>query len=76
MRPVTVWTSEMDAYLREHYPSGTIGDIADHFGLSGPTVSKRAKLLGLVRVEGWNRNDFHSRYVAGYRHGCGYNVRG
>ena len=62
----------MDAYLREHYPDGTVLDIADALGMSPPPVSRRVKELGLQHSEGWSQAKFNSRYVknyAGYRNG-------
>jgi DNA-binding MurR/RpiR family transcriptional regulator len=68
------WTEEEIAYLRDHFPTDTLGDIATHIGLSSPTVSRMAQSLGLKRCEGWSKSRFFHRYVQSYRCG-GYNVR-
>ena len=60
---------EDDAYIREHFPTGTASDIADHFGVSGNVISKRANELGLKHVKGWTKNQFNKRYVGDYQYG-------
>lgn len=64
-----IFSAEEDAYIREHYPTGTAGDIGDHFGISAYIITKRAKELGLKKVEGWSKDKFQKRYVKDYQYG-------
>lgn len=63
MRRKTIWNESKDAYLREHYPTGTLGDIADALDMCTGTVSRRVKELGLKKAPGWDRNAFYGRYT-------------
>lgn len=65
----TVWSPEQEAYLREHFPTDAICDIADHLGFSAPVVSRMAKKLRLRRKKGFTLAQFRNRYVSNYRHG-------
>ncbi len=62
------WSEEEIAYLREHYPTGTIGDIADHFGVSPGTVSRKVKELGLQKSPEFDVRKYYHRYVKSYNH--------
>ena len=57
------WTDGMLHKLRMLYPDHTIGDIADELGISSPTVSAKARALGLKRSEDFNRKTFNGRYT-------------
>ena len=63
------FSPEDDKYLMEHYPTETAADIADHFGISYPAVTRRAKELGLKKAEGWSKSLFYKRYVGNYQYG-------
>lgn len=57
------WTEEKLAYLREHYPTGTAGDIAEVIGCSESTVSLKARALGIRKDPSFRRTNFIGRYV-------------
>ena len=64
-----VFEPEDDAYIREYYPTGTASDIGDHFGVSGQVITRRAKVLGLKKADGWSKNNFYKRYTGTYQYG-------
>lgn len=42
------WEPDDEAYLREHIATDSLDDIGMHFGISAPTVSFKAREMGLV----------------------------
>lgn len=62
------WTEDKIAYLKEHYPDGTCGDIADALKMSAPSVKRMAHELGLKKREGWKAVRFSGRYTRNYAH--------
>lgn len=67
-RTVCVWTDEKVEYLKAHYDTDTLWDIAQVVGFSCPTVKAKAMQLGLKRPNTYNRNIFTRRYVKDYKH--------
>jgi hypothetical protein len=57
------WTDEKLAYLREHYPTESADDIARFLGCSYPTVSYKAKQLGIQKAPEFHTWNYIGRYV-------------
>ncbi len=57
------WTPSDLAYLREHFPTDASEDIADYFGISSPTVRRKAKELGLKKSSSFSRSNYRGRYT-------------
>lgn len=63
------WTDEQERYLIEHFPTEPACDIAEHLGISYPTVLKKAKAMGLKKSPDYDRFKVcTNRYVKNYRH--------
>lgn len=60
------WSLEEIDYLRKNFHTMTAGDIADHIGCSSPTVSNKARELGLKKSPDWRKSDYYLRYVRNY----------
>ena len=61
------WSSSDISYLKKHYPTGIVEDIADHLGTTSPTVRKKAKELGLEH-DRLHCNTWRNRWVKNYKH--------
>lgn len=61
------WTEWEEAYIRLHYPTEAACDIADRLSLSAPTVSRKAKDMGLVKSRCFSVNSYHGRYINNYK---------
>lgn len=65
------WSEEMLCYLREHYADTSASDIADYLGISGTTVSNKARELGLRKSDSFSTKGYYKRYVRNYVHNEG-----
>ena len=62
------WTDVELSYLSDHFPYEPVTDISYALGLSQPTVSKKARELGLVKSKDYSIRSFQHRYVKDYVH--------
>lgn len=69
------FSEEQKQYLREHYPTEAACDIARHFGVSYPVVTRIAKEMGLKKAESWSKGLYVNRYVKTYKHESYKNFR-
>ena len=74
MNSMIDWTPEKLAYLRNHFPYEPAQDVADVLGISFTTVRLKAIELGLKKADGYNKNQFHCRFVKGYKNGWYKNI--
>lgn len=56
----TIWTPEMDDYVRREMEHSSYEQIGRHLGLSKNAVCGRVKRLGLCRTEVLSRRKVHS----------------
>ena len=49
-KTTTIWNEEKEQFLKENYAFKTNGNLAKHFGISVPSVKKKAYELGLKKV--------------------------
>lgn len=61
-----VWTEEELSFLKENFAMMSAADLADRFGVSCTTVSKKARELGLKKSPEWNKGLYNNRYVSSY----------
>lgn len=67
------WSEDDLSYLRDHYETTPIMDIAEHLGIRYESVRMKAKELGLSRsVRCFSSVRF--RYVKNYKHGWYRNI--
>lgn len=57
------WTDEQVEKLKELYPTSYNVDIADILGVTPDLVGRKAKMLGLQKVPGFNCHGHYGRYV-------------
>ena len=62
-----VWSDVELEYLRVHYPSESLGDIADVLHLSTVMIRNKALELGLKKSADYDPSKYYSRYVKDYK---------
>lgn len=67
-----IWTKEEEEYLRLHYPTEALCDLADHFGVAPGTVKAKVDKMGIKKSADFNPRQFQHRWVKNYVHGRNY----